>query len=206
MDVRTTVRILQDDIFGLWVKQNMVETGMSDPLPEGTNTDAIFALLDGCVEFGKLTTTADDIFTTILKDYTYKDYEELPMNRMVNSYRELSRVLCALDDVVRTIFKDYEYKNPSFEYMVEAYRDYALREIESNRNHRISIMSDNFEYLNLPFKTLVDGYRELVKLSSNGDAPHYIRMRAFDAVHCLDALYFSNDDKATQAIKNAIVK
>ena len=62
MDVRTTVRILQDDIFGLWVKQNM-----SDPLPEGTNTDAIFALLDGCVGFGILTTVADGIFKTILR-------------------------------------------------------------------------------------------------------------------------------------------
>lgn len=206
MDVRTTVRILQDDIFGLWVKQNMVETGMSDPLPEGTNTDAIFALLDGCVEFGRLTTIADDIFTTILKEYTYKDYEDLPMKRMVNSYRELSRALSSLDDIIRTIFKEYEYENPAFEYMVEAYRDYALREIEGNRKHKLTIMSDDFEYLNLPFKTLVDGYRELVKLSSNGDAPHYIRMRAYDAVHCLDALYFSSDDKATKAIKDAIVK
>lgn len=206
MDVRTIVRILEDDIFGLWVKQNMIDTGMSDPLPEGTNTDAIFALLDGCVEFGRLTTTADDIFAAILKDYTYKDYEELPMNRMVNSYRELSRTLSSLDDIIRTVFKEYEYKNPAFEYMVEAYRDYALRDVESNRQHKLSIMSDNFEYLNLPFKTLVDGYRELVKLSSNGDVPHYIRMRAYDAVHCLDALYFSNDDKATQAIKEAIVK
>ena len=206
MDVRTTVRILQDDIFGLWVKQNMVETGMSDPLPEGTNTDAIFALLDGCVEFGRLTTIADDIFTTILKEYTYKDYEDLPMKRMVNSYRELSRALSSLDDIIRTIFKEYEYENPAFEYMAEAYRDYALREIDANRKHKLTIMSEDFEYLNLPFKTLVDGYRELVKLSSNGDAPHYIRMRAYDAVHCLDALYFSSDGKATKAIKDAIVK
>lgn len=206
MDVRTTVRILQDDIFGLWVKQNIVETGMSDPLPEGTNTDAIFALLDGCVEFGRLTTIADDIFTTILKEYTYKDYEDLPMKRMVNSYRELSRALSSLDDIIRAIFKEYEYENPAFEYMVEAYRDYALREIEGNRKHKLTIMSEDFEYLNLPFKTLVDGYRELVKLSSNGDAPHYIRMRAYDAVQCLDALYFSSDDKATKAIKDAIVK
>lgn len=206
MDVRTTVRILQDDIFGLWVKQNMVEAGISDPIPEGTNTDAIFALLDGCVEFGRLTTIADDIFTTILKEYTYKDYEDLPMKRMVNSYKELSRALSSLDDIIRTIFKEYEYENPAFEYMVEAYRDYALREIDGNRKHKLTIMSDDFEYLNLPFKTLVDGYRELVKLSSNGDAPHYVRMRACDAVHCLDALYFSSDDKATKAIKDAIVK
>lgn len=206
MDVRTTVRILQDDIFGLWVKQNMVDTGMSDPLPEGTNTDAIFALLDGCVEFGRLTTIADDIFTTILKEYTYKDYEDLPMKRMVNSYRELSRALSSLDDIVRTIFKEYEYENPAFEYMAEAYRDYALREIEGREHHKLTIMSDDFEYLNLPFKTLVDGYRELVKLSSNGDAQHYIRMRAYDAVHCLDAIYFSSDNKATKAIKDAIVK
>lgn len=205
MDVRTTVRILQDDIFGLWVKQNMIDTGMSDPLPEGTNTDAIFALLDGCVEFGRVTTVADDIFTTILKDYTYKDYEELPMNRIVNSYRELNRTLSSLDDVIRTIFKEYEYKNPAFEYMAED-GDYALSEIQSNRYHRFTIMSDDFEYLNLPFKTLVDGYRELVKLSCNGDAPHYIRMRAYDAVKCLDALYFSHGDKATKVIKNAIVK
>lgn len=206
MDVRTTVRILQDDIFGLWVKQNMVDTGMSDPLPEGTNTDAIFALLDGCVEFGRLTTVADDIFTTILKDYTYKDYEELPMKRMVNSYRQLSKVVSELDDIIRTVFKEYEYEHPAFEYMVEAYRDYALREFEGEQRHKLKIMSDNFEYLNLPFKTLVDGYRELVKLSSNGDAPHYVRMRACDAVYCLDALYFSSDDKATKAIKDAIVK
>lgn len=206
MDVRTTVRILQDDIFGLWVKQNMVETGMSDPLPEGTNTDAIFALLDGCVEFGRLTTIADDIFTTILKGYTYKDYEDLPMKRMVNSYRQLSKVVSELDDIIRTVFKEYEYEHPAFEYMVEAYRDYALREFEGEQRHKLTIMSDNFEYLNLPFKTLVDGYRELVKLSSNGDAPHYIRMRAYDAVQCLDALYFSSDDKATKAIKDAIVK
>lgn len=206
MDVRTTVRILQDDIFGLWVKHNMVEAGMSDPLPEGANTDAIFALLDGCVEFGRLTTIADDIFATILKNYTYKDYEELPMDRMVNSYRELSRVLSSLDDIIRTIFKEYEYENPAFEYMVEAYRDYALREIDGREHNKPTIMSEDFEYLNLPFKTLVDGYRELVKLSSNGDAPHYVRMRACDAVRCLDALYFSSDDKATKAIKEAIVK
>ena len=206
MDVRTTVRILQDDIFGLWVKQNMVEMGMSDPLPEGTNTDAIFALLDGCVEFDILTTVADDIFTTILKDYTYKDYEELPMDRMVNSYRELSKVVSSLDDIIRTIFKEYEYENPAFEYMVEAYGDYALREIDGREHHKLTIMSEDFEYLNLPFKTLVDGYRELVKLSCNGDAPHYIRMRAYDAVHCLYTLYFSSDDKATKAIKDAIVK
>lgn len=206
MDVRTTVRILQDDIFGLWVKQNMVEAGMSDPLPEGTNTDAIFALLDGCVEFGRLTTIADDIFTTILKEYVYKDYEDLPMYRMVNSYRELSRALSSLDDIIRTIFEEYEYENPAFEHMVEAYRDYALREIDGREHNKLTIMSEDFEYLNLPFKTLVDGYRELVKLSSNGDAPHYVRMRACDAVHCLDALYFSSDDKATKAIKDAIVK
>lgn len=206
MDVRTTVRILQDDIFGLWVKQNMVEMGMSDPLPEGTNTDAIFALLDGCVEFDILTTVVDDIFATILKDYTYKDYEELPMNRMVKSYRQLSKVVSELDDIISTLFKEYKYEHPAFKYMAEAYRDYALREIEGNRNHKLTIMSDNFEYLNLPFKTLVDGYRELVKLSSNGDAPHYIRMRAYYAVYCLDALYFSSDDKATKAIKDAIVK
>lgn len=206
MDVRTTVRILQDDIFGLWVKQNMVETGMSDPLPEGTNTDAIFALLDGCVEFVRLTTTADYIFTNILKEYTYKDYEDLPMKRMVNSYRELSRALSSLDYIIRTIFKEYEYENPAFEYMAEAYRDYELREIDGREHNKPTIMSEDFEYLNLPLKTLVDGYRELVKLSSNGDAPHYIRMRAYDAVHCLDALYFSSDDKATKAIKDAIVK
>lgn len=206
MDVRTTVRILQDDIFGLWVKQNMVEMGMSDPLPEGTNTDAIFALLDGCVEFDILTTVVDDIFTTILKNYTYKDYEELPMDRMVNSYRELSKVVSELDDIIRTIFKEYEYENPAFEHMVEAYRDYALREIDGREHHKLTIMSEDFEYLNLPFKTLVEAYRELVKLSCNGDAPHYIRMRAYYAVHCLDALYFSSDDKATKAIKDAIVK
>lgn len=206
MDVRTTVRILQDDIFGLWVKHNMVEAGMSDPLPEGTNTDAIFALLDGCVEFGRLTTVADDIFTTILKDYTYKDYEDLPMERMVNSYRQLSKVVSELDDIIRTVFKEYEYENPAFEHMVEDYRDYALREIDGREHNKLTIMSEDFEYLNLPFKTLVDGYRELVKLSSNGDAPHYVRMRASDAVRCLDALYFSSDDKATKAIKEAIVK
>lgn len=206
MDVRTTVRILQDDIFGLWVKQNMVEMGISDPLPEGTNTDAIFALLDGCVEFDRLTTVVDDIFATILKDYTYKNYEDLPMKRMVNSYRQLSKVVSELDDIIRTVFKEYEYEHPAFEYMVEAYRDYELREIEGEQRHKRTIMSDNFEYLNLPFKTLVDGYRELVKLSSNGDAPHYIRMRAYYAVYCLDALYFSSDDKATKAIKDAIVK
>lgn len=206
MDVRTTVRILQDDIFGFWVKQNMIDTGMSDPLPEGTNTDAIFALLDGCVEFGRLTTVADDIFETILKDYTYKDYEELTMNLMVKSCRQLSKVVSELDDIISTVFEEYEYEHPAFEYMVEAYRDYALREFEGEQRHKLTIMSDNFEYLNLPFKTLVDGYRELVKLSSNGDAPHYIRMRAYDAVHCLDALYFSSDDKATNAIKDAIVK
>ena len=206
MDVRTTVRILQDDIFGLWVKQNMVEMGMSDPLPEGTNTDAIFALLDGCIEFDRLITVADDIFTTILKDCTYKNYEELPMDRMVNSYRELSRALSSLDDIIRTIFKEYEYKNPAFEYMVEAYRDYALREIDGREHNKLTIMSEDFEYLNLPFKTLVEAYRELVKLSCNGDAPHYIRMRAYYAVRCLDALYFSSDDKATKAIKDSIVK
>lgn len=205
-DVRTTVRILQDDIYGLWVKHNMVDSCMWDPLPEGTNTDAIFALLDGCVEFGRLTTIADDILATILKHYRYKDYEELPMDRMVNSYRELSRVLSSLDDIIRTIFEEYEYENPAFEHMVEAYRNYALREIDGIEHNKLTIMSEDFEYLNLPFKTLVDGYRELVKLSSNGDAPYYARMRANDAVHCLDALYFSSDDKVTKAIKDAIAK
>lgn len=201
MDIRTTVRILQDDIYGLWVSHVML-----GPLPEGTNTDAIFALLDGCVEFGRLTTVTDDIFATILKHYRYKDYEELPMDRMMNSYRELSRVLSSLDDIIRTIFEEYEYENPAFEHMVEDYRDYALQEIDGREHNKLTIMSDDFEYLNLPFKILVDAYRELVKLSSNGDAPYYVRMSAYDAVRCLYALYFSSDDKATKAIKEAIVK
>lgn len=110
MNVKQTLRLLQDDIFGIWITHSMSLMGLCEPLPEGTNTEAIF-----------------------------------------------------------------------------------------------SMMLDHFEYEKLSFKKLADGYRALRDLVSNADISRPVRLKADDALRCLDTLYFSTNQHGIQAIKKAIM-
>lgn len=109
MNTKQTLRLLQNDIFGIWIVHCMSLMDLCDPLPEDTETEAIFALM------------------------------------LDNQYKQLS------------------------------------------------------------FKKLVDGYRALRDLASDADISKPIRLKADDALKCLDELYFSIDKRETQAIRKAIM-
>lgn len=109
MNTKQTLRLLQNDIFGIWIVHCMSLMDLCDPLPEDTETEAIFSMM------------------------------------LDNRYEQLS------------------------------------------------------------FKKLVDGYRALRNLASDADISKSVRLKADDAIKCLDELYFSTDKHGIQAIRKAIM-